>query len=295
MKKISKLVSTALVLIGLILCLLTCAADTPECKLAVLLENSNKQAIDGITVYITKIADINSLNYYPAAGFEESGISISGIVNNPSAETAINILDFVKKNNIASLMAESLSGKAQFNGLDTGIWLVYCGEDGGYSFNPYIVFLPYAVNGELHYEMSSAPKTDINSPNDKSIYVVKKWEDKNNAAGKRPGAVTVELKHNGSVIASVELNERNGWAYTFSELPDEGSYEVREKEVKDYSAKYSGDSENGFIVTNTYNGEKLPQTGQLWWPIAVVAVVGVLFVLLGIIELGAHKNEKKNK
>lgn len=29
------------------------------------------------------------------------------------------------------------------------------------------------------------------------------------------------------------------------------------------------------------SGEKLPQTGQLWWPVPVMAIVGMLFVMLG--------------
>ena len=71
------------------------------------------------------------------------------------------------------------------------------------------------------------------------------------------------------------------------------TYSVREKSVKDYKATYSGDVANGFAVTNSYVGEKLPQTGQYWWPIVIMAIAGFCFVLLGIYEIGVKKHDKK--
>ena len=65
------------------------------------------------------------------------------------------------------------------------------------------------------------------------------------------------------------------------------------KTVEGYIAEYNGDSYNGFIVTNTYAGENLPQTGQLWWPVTILSVAGVAFILLGVVELGAGKKVNK--
>ena len=67
----------------------------------------------------------------------------------------------------------------------------------------------------------------------------------------------------------------------------------REKTVANYKANYSGDMANGFIITNTYNGEKLPQTGQYWWPIILIAIAGAGFIALGVYEVGVKKNAKK--
>lgn len=277
------------------ICSPLCRAETPKGKLAVILEDREKKAIDGLDVYITKVADFIGADYTPAAGFESSGISITAVINDPSEANAKDLFDFVKKNKLAALTATSASGKAEFEDLDAGIWLVYCGEEGRHSFNPYLVFLPYEAEGELCYEASSAPKTDVNVPHKKSIYVMKKWVDQNDAAKKRPSSITVELRENGDVIDTAVLNDGNGWAHTFTELREEGKYSVSEVAVENYTVQCSGDSENGFLITNTYNGEKLPQTGQLWWPIMLMAVAGIAFVLLGIIEIGARKNEKKSK
>lgn len=299
----SNQLNRSLVRVALIVCLvaallvncMTCAAAAPECRLTVKLLDNRQQPIDGLQVYMTKVADINGTDYYPADGFENSGISIAGIVNDPSAENARNIYEFVQHNGIAAKSALSADGKAEFTSVSMGIWLVYCGDNGAYTFSPYIVFLPYAADGKLHYELVSTPKTDENRQNDRSIYVVKRWDDNNNSAGGRPDSITVELLRDGKVISTAKLNKDNGWSYTFTKLPDDGKYTVSEAAVKNYKATYGGDSKNGFVITNTYSGEKLPQTGQLWWPIVLALVAGAAFILLGIIDMRVKKDESSSK
>lgn len=272
-----------------------CYAATESGRISVLLEDKDNNKIDGITIHICKIADMNNTGYYPSKNFENSGISISGIINAPTESTAKDITDYIKDNNIESASAVTENGKASFSDLDLGIWIVFCEEDGKYTFNPYFVFLPYESGGKLYYEITSSPKAEDSNPNLINIYVVKKWDDKNNAAKKRPESVTIELLDGEKAISSAVLNEQNGWAHTFTDVSKDGIYSIKEKKVDNYTAEYNGDALGGFIVTNSFNGEKLPQTGQLWWPIVIISVAGIAFVLLGIIELGARKNGKKNK
>lgn len=272
---------------------ITCFAAAENGKITVILEDKEKNPVTGTTVNICQIAELNSMGYYPAEAFENAGISISGIVNNPDEAVAKTIAEYIKKNNVSTTSLVSEYGKAIFSDLGLGIWFVFPDENSKYTFNPYIVFLPYESSGKLYYEVSSAPKVQDSKPDEISIYVLKKWDDKNNAAKKRPDFVTIELLNRNTVIETVELSESNGWAYTFSSLPKDGNYSVREKNIADYKVSYSGDIANGFIVTNTYAGEKLPQTGQYWWPIVIIAIAGIAFVLLGIYEIGVKKNGKK--
>ncbi len=259
--------------------------------ITITLEDKEKNRLDDIKVHLCRIADLSDSGYVLAPAFKDSGISISGIVNNETV--AKTIVDYVKEKNIETLLNVSINGIASFSDLDLGIWLVYCEESSPHTFNPYVVFLPYESGNELHFEVASAPKVDDNTPNEISIYVIKKWDDKNNASKKRPDSVTIELMNKEDVVGSVVLSEENGWAHTFLRLPKDGVYSVRERAISNYKVDYSGDAANGFVITNTYAGEKLPQTGQFWWPIAVIALAGVCFVLLGIFELGAKKNGKK--
>ena len=272
---------------------LPCFAAAESGGIKVTLEDNNKNRINNVTVYLCQIAELNNNGYYPTAPFEGSGISISGIINSPDDLAAKSVTDYIKANNIDVLSAKSENGNALFSDLGIGIWVVFCEEDSKYTFNPYIVFLPYESEGKLYYEVSSAPKIEDSKPNEINIYVVKKWKDKNNAAKKRPNSVSVELMSGSKVISSVELSEANGWSHTFTDIPKDGQYSVREKAVADYKAKYSGDAANGFVVTNTYSGGKLPQTGQYWWPILLIAIAGVGLVALGIYEVGVKKNAKK--
>lgn len=261
--------------------------------ISVSLEDKEKNKINGATVHLCQVAGLNHTGYYPVEAFDNSDISISNIVNNPNNSVAESITNYIKENHIDTLSAISENGKISFSDLDLGIWIVYCDKESEYAFNPYIVFLPQESAGKLYYEINSNPKVEDNTSDNISIYVIKQWIDKNNVTGKRPDSVTVELLKEGVSVSSVELREENGWAFTFTNLSKDGTYSVREKSVVDYVADYSGDEKNGFVITNTYSGDKLPQTGQYWWPIIAISIAGVCFVLLGIIELGVKKYDAK--
>ena len=292
-KTLKSVVALAFSIMLAVLFAMPCFAASGEGRIKVSLCDKDKNNVNGMTVYVCQIADLNDEGYYPTKAFEASGISISGILNNPDYQAAQSIADYIKKNNLPGISTVSENGVAEFSNLKLGIWIVYPKEDSKYIFNPYIVFLPFRSQGQLHYEISSSPKLDENKQNKINIYVLKKWDDRNNAAKKRPELVNIELLNGNEVIDSVALSRNNAWSHTFKDLPKDGKYSVREKNVANYKASYSGNVKNGFIVTNTYIGGKLPQAGQYWWPIGIIAVAGAGFVLLGILELGAKKNGKK--
>ncbi len=270
-----------------------CFAEAEKGSISVTLEDKNKNKINDVTVYLCQVAELSNNGYYPTPEFENSGISISGLINSPDESSAKSVTDYIKNNQIKTLSAVSENSKATFSDLPLGIWVAFCDENSKYTFNPYIIFLPYESGGKLYYEVSSVPKIEDSKPNEISIYVVKKWDDKNNAAKKRPDFVNIELLNGSKVVSTAELSELNGWSHTFAGVSKDGVYSVREKAVANYKADYSGDTANGFVVTNTYNGEKLPQTGQYWWPIILIAIAGVGFIALGIYEMGVKNNAEK--
>ena len=84
------------------------------------------------------------------------------------------------------------------------------------------------------------------------IPVVKIWQDNENKDGNRPASITVHLLAGGETIATVELNEGNGWQYTFTDLPETKDkhtirYSVTEDEVPMYTSRISG-----YTIVNTY-------------------------------------------
>lgn len=275
-------------------CPISCMAVSSDCKLTVKLIDKEKKSVEGLDVTICKVANIIGTDYVPAEGFLDSGISIAGIVNNPSAEAANTVYQYVIDNQLPAQSMSSVDGEVIFSSLAQAIWLVSCEEGQSHSFNPFLVFLPQTTGGEIKHEVVSEPKLEDNPQNQRNIYVVKQWKDSDNARGFRPDSITIHLERDDKKVASAKLSDENGWSFTFVNLQKDGEYSVEEEAVEHYKAEYNGDAANGFVITNTYHtGEKLPQTGQLWWPIALIALAGVSFVILGIIELRNKSDEKK--
>ncbi|MBE6768565.1 MAG: Cna B-type domain-containing protein [Ruminococcaceae bacterium] len=294
MTKLCKRASVvAVLLLWLCTMLLPCYATTTEGRITVLLQDAEKTPLQNVGVNICQVAQWDGAEYHLAEGFEHSGLSLSGVLNFPNEATAKDIAAYVLQHDVPCQAVRAANGTADFQNVPLGIWLVYGNAEDAYVFNPYLVLLPYSAEGERHYTSTSAPKTEDNALRRQSIYVLKRWNDQSDRAGKRPAAVTVELLDGGRVVAAVELSEQNGWSHTFTGMPKDGVYTVRETPVTDYVAHYGGDAVEGFVITNTYEAEKLPQTGQLLWPIVLLSVAGVAFLLLGILELGAKRNETK--
>lgn len=301
-KKIRYLIGCLLILILLVPSV--SLADTPACSITLVLEDEEGQAIDNVSVSACQIAKKTTTGYYPTTAFEDSGISIAGILNHPTSDMAKDILNFMKNEEIEGIQAISVSGEAVFSDLAEGIWIAYCDEGQDYNFPPFLLLLPQVINGQADYDVISIPKVAPVLPEVQMIHVVKQWDDNNDAAGKRPEQIVVHLLQNDIVIDSVELNAACGWAHTYAieVSPAEAGeittahYSVEEVAVDGYTASYNGDVENGFVITNSYEnaGGKLPQTGQLWWPILLLSVAGAAFVVLGVVEVKGRRDGKES-
>lgn len=130
--------------------------------------------------------------------------------------------------------------------------------------------------------------------NPESLTVKKVWKDDDGED--RPKEVTVELWSGSTLYDTVVLSRENGWSYTWTNLPERSDWRIREKNIPSgYEVSYSVD---GTVITikNTATtdipDEPVPenpgpgtppliQTGQLNWPIPVLAGLGVLLLLVG--------------
>ena len=102
--------------------------------------------------------------------------------------------------------------------------------------------------------------------------VVKVWDDSNNQDGLRPEGIIVQLYADGEPYgAEVELNETNGWSYTWTELAkyaagNEIIYTVSEKNVPgDYTTTYDITSETTITITNSYTPGETGRTVRKVW------------------------------
>ena len=138
-----------------------------------------------------------------------------------------------------------------------------------------------------HYRSSPSHRDDPKpKPEEEKTYLA---VDKVWAGGKNhPASVTIELRDGETVIDTVTLGDWNNWHYSWHDLDAGGKrdWNVVEVNVPDgYTASYSFNGTT-FTVRNT---EKLIQTGQLNWPVPVMAALGLALVCAGIVMLRKKK------
>ena len=175
---------------------------------------------------------------------------------------------------------------------------------------PFMVMLPgldkenniWVYDVTVNAKFDSSPIPD--KPDDYKIdrKVLKVWADDGHEKD-RPKEVIVQLLCDGKVYDTVTLNAANNWRYTWTALDDRYTWTIVEKELEGYTVEVTREGIT-FVVTNTCNENnpnepttpvtpdepsapttsKLPQTGQLWWPVPVLIAVGMLFVVIGLVR-----------
>lgn len=175
---------------------------------------------------------------------------------------------------------------------------------------PFMVMLPgldkenniWVYDVTVNAKFDSSPIPD--KPDDHKIdrKVLKVWADDGHEKD-RPKEVIVQLLCDGKVYDTVTLNAANNWRYTWTGLDDRYTWTIVEKELEGYTVEVTREGIT-FVVTNTCNENnpnepttpvtpdepsapttsKLPQTGQLWWPVPVLIAVGMLFVVIGLMR-----------
>lgn len=120
--------------------------------------------------------------------------------------------------------------------------------------------------------------------------VMKVWNDKG-YEDERPERIQVHLLRNGEIYDTRTLDESNQWQTVWEDLPardqngDEILWTVQEAEVPGYHVGYTEMGEH-ILITNSIIKPTLPQTGLLWWPVPVLAALGLLMLVLGRLAKG---------
>lgn len=254
-----------------------------------LTEKEENIAIEGAELGLYHIADAGEkdhnliFNYtenYKECTADLSDLTIDGLTDKITKCTKDKTPDYTKTTNE--------KGKLKFKDLKLGLYLVKQETQvKGYSnIDSYLVMIPKVIDNKWTYDITSEPKTEIYKTMD--IKVVKVW-NKQNEKTKLPGYVTIALLKNGETIDTVKLNKDNNWTHTWLDIEKSDKYTVEEINIPEgYTATYKNE-EYTYIVTNT---DKLPQTGQLKWPILILSITGMLFIIVGIYEMKRETNEE---
>jgi uncharacterized surface anchored protein len=238
-----------------------------------------------LSVYYVATVRINAngnLSYVCTDAFGNSGIAL----DDPSL--AIKLDAFVSEHNISSVkITTDENGTAFCEDLALGLYFIkQTGTVEGFApCTPFMVTIPGKSAEGYVYDVNASPKTEVARLTD--ITVRKVWNTDNSTEAAE--SVTVQLLRNGTVVKTATLNAQNNWQVTYSDMPESDSYSVREVDIpKGFTASYQ---QSGYVFTVT-NTATLIQTGQLFWPIPVLAATGMLFIAFGIMLL--RKKRKIN-
>ena len=203
-------------------------------------------------------------------------------------ELATKLDAFVSQHNVPSTkITTNIDGTALCNGLPLGLYFIkQTGAVEGFApCTPFLVTVPNEKDGEYLYKVNASPKTEVTRL--VSITIKKVWNtDKSTEAAE---SVTVQLLKNGSVVKTAILNAQNNWQITYADMPESDTYSIKEVNIpKGFTATYKQE-DYVFTVTNT---STLIQTGQLIWPIPVLAGGGMILIAVGIVLL--QKKRKTN-
>lgn len=179
---------------------------------------------------------------------------------------------------------------ANVEALPQGLYFIpgfrYVQDEYIYEAEPFMALLPCEVDGQRVYDLAMQPK--YSQPEDKPMVcrVIKVWNDAGNEEA-RPTEIVVQLLCNGEVYDTVTLNDVNNWRFLWTNLSSHHRWAVVEQVPEGYTVEIVREG-NTFVVTNT--GDKpetppgLPQTGQLWWPVPLLAAAGLALTIAGLLR-----------
>ena len=250
-----------------------------------LAEQYEKTPIAGaeLSVYYIATVGINTdkkLNYVYTEEFANTGIEID------DPELAIKLDAYLSENEVTAIkLRTDANGTAGCTDLPLGLYFVRQTNavEGFVPCTPFLVTVPMESTDGYVYAVNASPKTEVAKLT--SITIKKVWNT--DASAKASDSVTVQLLRNGKVVETATLSVQNNWQVTYADMPESDVYSIVEINVpKGFTATYS---QSGYVFTVT-NTASLAQTGQLIWPIPVLALVGVLLIATGSVLL-----QKKRK
>lgn len=194
------------------------------------------------------------------------------------------------------------NGKAFFSELSQGLYLIIADgvEQQGfvYTVSAFFVVLPEQDTGknEWNYQVTANAKPQRNEVL-ADYRVVKLWKDDCHKS-QRPKSIEITLYRDGKAYETITLPENGRWEHTWKALSVNHHWTVTEKKQAGYEEPLISQNGNVFTILNTCSkpadsqGTRLPQTGQLWWPIPVLFGAGLFLILLGVIRRKGSLHEK---
>ena len=213
----------------------------------------------------------------------------SGVSTTDWKRTASVLSEVIQKTGRGTELSQAVvtGGSAVFGGLGEAVYLVMGDETVTNGITdtpvPFLTAMP-GTDGQ------NQPVWDVQAAGEQQetmdISVTKVWVG--DRVSGRPASIIVHLTLDGKDYGPlVRLNYANHWSYTWENLPV-GNWSVREESSRRYTTTMTRE-DNTFTFTSTW--KKIPQTGQLWWPVAAMSAAGVCLVGAGLLR---RRKQDKN-
>ena len=213
----------------------------------------------------------------------------SGVSTTDWKRTASVLSEVIQKTGRGTELSQAVvtGGSAVFGGLGEAVYLVMGDETVTNGITdtpvPFLTAMP-GTDGQnqLVWDVQAAGEQQETM----DISVTKVWVG--DRVSGRPASIIVHLTLDGKDYGPlVRLNYANHWSYTWENLPV-GNWSVREESSRRYTTTMTREG-NTFTFTSTW--KKIPQTGQLWWPVAAMSAAGVCLVGAGLLR---RRKQDKN-
>lgn len=242
---------------GIVMILLTCFL----CAFPLQAERTGSITVQigekGVSVALYQVADSN-FNYIN--GFDSAGVQLDHISDSDLPKSLEKVITEKTK---CQVDVSNEAGQSVFFHLAKGVYLIRQdnSESESKSFETFLVTIPMKQNGEWKYDISASPK----------MGEIPKTEESSQADS---SSKTENPLIPGDTAQESETIEENG-VETENSITSVKSKINKASERNDKSGNTSNDSKK------IGNKERLPQTGQLIWPIPVLAFLGLCFVIIG--------------
>lgn len=236
-----------------------------------LYDSETSEAVGGGTLTLYRVAKVQkdnaNLSFVYTNGFEDCGVELGDL---SEGELAGRLAEKIAATAESTTVEISDLGVAEFGDLEVGLYLVVqtTAAENYNVINPFLVSVPIQENGSYIYDVDALPKVGT---------AAKKTPEPPDTPD-TPDTPDKPDEENPNTPAAPGPDNPDSWV-----LGANGEKIYRNPEAP------SPDNPNGHVM----GAHGLPQTGQLNWPIPVLAVTGVVLVAAGIkLKKGTRKDEK---
>lgn len=281
-----------------------------QCTLTITYQQEDTP-VSGAEFELYRVAEITEgAELIPTGKFAAYGLDLGAMTDSQLQEAAQTLLGYAQLDQIVPDVRLTINeeGSARADALAAGLYLISGGrlvtDAGVYSCTPMLVSLPIEEeNGAWNYILTIQPKASF-EPKRETVdrKVLKVWNDKG-LENSRPKSIKATLMCDGKAFETVELNAENNWRWTWTGLDAEKAWTIVETPVAGYTATHATEGITTVITNTPAETEtepteptepeepELPKTGMLWWPVPLMAALGLVLVIAGVVQRRGSRHE----